>query len=331
MELNTANFRLGAFVLGGALAVIALLIFLAGGLFRGGQTYETYFAQSVQGLSVGTAVKYRGVDVGQITAIGLTITQYPASLSTLESDPQYRQVMVRFDLDMNKIGHKIDVEQAVKAGLRAQIKPQGITGLSYLDLSFVNPQDNPAPSIPWVPKYPVIPSIPSALAQVQDAAVKVFASLSKVDVAQLSDNLNKLLATLDRQLNHGDAHRVIDSAAILMKNLNQTLEQSKLPQTTASIRTLADGAQTRQILTQLNATTAQLAKVSAQLPALVAASQQAILRADETSADVQSQLTPILQSMRATMDNLRDLSASLSANPGQILRGAAPPPPSGGN
>lgn len=331
MELNKASFRLGAFVLGGALALVLLLIFLAGGLFRGGQTYETYFAQSVQGLSVGTAVKYRGVDVGQVTEIGLTITQYPASLKTLENDPQYRQVMVRFDLNMDKIGHKINVEQAVKAGLRAQIKPQGITGLSYLDLSFVSTKENPAPNIPWMPKYPVIPSIPSALAQVQDAAVKVFASLSKVDVAQLSDNLNKLLATLDHQLSSGNAHAVIDNAATLVKNLNEVVEQSKLPQTTASIRALANGPQTQQIVTQLNTTTAQLAKVSAELPALVTASQQAILRADETAADVQSQLTPILQSMRATADNLRDLSASLATNPGQILRGNAPPPPSGGN
>lgn len=331
MELNSSSFRLGAFVIGGVLAVVALLIFLAGGLTRSGQTFETYFAQSVQGLSVGSSVKYRGVDIGQITSIDLVITQYPAGPETLQDDPQYRQVIVRFTLNMDKIGHKVKIEQAVKAGLRAQIKPQGITGLSYLELSFVNPQDNPVQPLPWTPKDPVIPSIPGALEQVQDAAVKVFASLGKVDIAQLSDTLNHLLATLDHQLNNGQAHQVIDNAATFINTLNEILKKSDLPQTTASIRTLADGPQTRQILSQLSTTSAQLAKISAQLPALVAASQQAVARADETSADVQSQLTPIMQSMRATMDNLRDLSASLSVNPGQILRGAAPPPPSGGN
>lgn len=329
MELNSASFRLGAFVLAGAIGIIAIVIFLSGGVFRGGRTYETYFAQSVQGLSVGTDVKYRGVQVGKVTSINLVITTYPASLSKLKDDPQYRQVVVRFDLDTNKIGKKVNVEQAVDAGLRAQIKPLGITGLSYLDLSFVDPAENPPELIPWKPQDPVIPSIPSALAQVQDAAVKVFASLSKVDVAQLSDTLNHLLTTLDQQLNNGQAHAVIDNAATLIATLNQTIKQSDLPQTTASIRTLAGGQQTRQILTQLDQTTAQLAKVSAQLPVLVQASQQAILRADETTADVQAQLAPILQSMRATMDNLRDLSASLAANPGQVLRGEAPPPPEG--
>ena len=329
MEFNASSFRLGAFVLAGAIAIVALLIFLSGGLFRGGQTYETYFTQSVQGLGVGTAVKYRGVQVGEISSIGLVITTYPASLAKLKDDPQYRQVLVRFNLDLNKIGDKINIGQAVEAGLRAQIKPQGITGLSYLDLSFMSPEDNPVPVIPWKPEYPVIPSVPSTLAQVQDAAVKVFASLSKVDVAQLSENLNNLLATLDQQLSGGQAHQVIDNAATLIANLNAVLKQSNLPQTTASIRTLANGPQTRQLLTQLDQTTAQLAKVSAQLPALVAASQQTVMRANETTADVQAQLAPILQSMRATMDNLRDLSASLAANPGQVLRGEAPPPPGG--
>lgn len=329
MELNSASFRLGAFVLAGAIGIIALVIFLSGGIFKGGQTYETYFAQSVQGLGVGTDVKYRGVQVGKISSINLVITTYPASISKLKDDPQYRQVIVRFDLDMNKIGRKVNVEQAVAAGLRAQIKPQGITGLSYLDLSFVNPDENPAGSVPWKPQNPVIPSIPSTLVQVQDAAVKVFASLGKVDVAQLSDNLNNLLATLNQELNNGQAHAVIDNAATLISTLNQTIKQSDLPQTTASIRTLANGQQTQQVIAQLNQTTAQLAKVSAQLPALVTASQQAVLRADETTADVQAQLAPILQSMRATMDNLRDLSSSLAANPGQVLRGEAPPPPEG--
>lgn len=329
MELNSASFRLGAFVLAGAVAAVALLFFLSGGMFRNGQTYETYFAQSVQGLGVGTAVKYRGVQVGDITSIGLVITTYPTTLEALKEDPQYRQVLVRFSLNLNKIGDKISLEQAVDAGLRAQIKPQGITGLSYLDLSFVNPAENPPPTIPWRPEHPVIPSVPSALDQVQDAAVKVFASLSKVDVAQLSENLNNLLATLNQQLNSGGAHEVLGNVATLIGSLNRIVTQSDLPQTTASLRHLAGGPQTQQILSQLVKTTAQLAKVSGQLPALVSASQQAIIRADETTADVQSQLAPILQSMRTTMDNLRDLSASLAANPGQILRGAPPPPPEG--
>jgi len=124
----------------------------------------------------------------------------------------------------------------------------------------------------------------------------------------------------------GDAHQAIANANTLLANLNTKVNQSDLPGTTASIRNLAGGPQTVQIISQLNETTAQLAKISQQLPALVASSQATINQANETTSDLQSQLLPILQDMKTTTDNLRDLSAELSANPSQAILGAPPPP-----
>ncbi len=328
MELSSASFRVGAFVLGGIACLVALFLFLSGGLFQGGTVYETYFGESVQGLTVGTPVKYRGVPVGDVTYLGLVAMDYAPDIRAVEKQKQYRQIVVRFRLNFKKVG-PVDMEKGVQAGLRAQIRPQGITGLSYIDLSFVNPQAYPPETVPWTPEYPVIPSVPSPLTQVQDAAEKVFNSLSQVDIAKMSDNLTQLIASLNQEMSSGDGKEALANANELLTNLNQAVKQSDLPATAASIRNLADGKQTQQILAQLNQTTAQLAKVSAQMPALVNASQAAVNQASETTADVQARLLPILQSMKTTMDNLRDLSASLSANPGQVILGAPPPPQEG--
>lgn len=328
MELSSASFRVGAFVLGGIACLVALFLFLSGGLFQGGTVYETYFSESVQGLTVGTPVKYRGVPVGDVTYLGLVAMDYAPDIRAVEKQKQYRQIVVRFRLNFKKVG-PVDMEKGVQAGLRAQIRPQGITGLSYIDLSFVNPQTYPPETVPWTPEYPVIPSVPSQLTQVQDAAEKVFNSLSQVDIAKMSDNLTQLIASLNQEMSSGDGKEALANANELLTNLNQAVKQSDLPATAASIRNLADGRQTQQILAQLNQTTAQLAKVSAQMPALVNASQAAVNQASETTADVQARLLPILQSMKTTMDNLRDLSASLSANPGQVILGAPPPPQEG--
>ncbi|MGE4480530.1 MlaD family protein [Acidocella sp.] len=326
MELNAASFRVGAFVLAGIACLVALFLFLSGGLFQGGTLYESYFSESVQGLSVGTAVKYRGVPVGNVTYLGLAAMDYAPDIRSIENDHQYRQIVVRFRLNFKKVG-EVDIEKAVRAGLRAQIKPQGITGLSYIDLSFVNPKTYPPEAVPWHPDDPVIPAIPSTLTQVQDVAEKIFSSLGQVDIAKMSDNLSQLLATLNDEVSSGDAHKALANADELLSTLNQALKQSNLPATTASIRNLAGGKQTEQILAQLNQTTAQLAKISSQLPALLSASQAAVNQASETTADVQGQLLPILQSMKATMDNLRDFSSTLSTNPSQVIWGAPPPPP----
>lgn len=324
MGTSSAGFRVGAFVLAGVVALLALLFFLTGGRFNQGELYETYFKESVQGLDVGTAVKYRGVTVGQVADMELVAAQYPPPNAAAAGEPVYQQVMVRFRMDPDKVGVTQGIQTAIAQGLRTQIVPQGITGLSYIDLSFVDPQTYPAQTVPWRPDEKLIPSRPSTLAQVQNAVQHFVTSLNQADIGKVTGQLGELISTLNQEVSRGDAHQAVANANTLLAMLNQVVKQSDLPGTAASIRNLAGGPQTRQLLTQLDQTTTQLAKVSAELPALVTASQSAVNQANETTADLQAQLLPILRDMKTTTDNLRDLSAELSANPGRIF--AAPPP-----
>jgi ABC-type transporter Mla subunit MlaD len=326
MESKGAAFRVGLFVLSGIIALLALVFFLSGSALHPGTPYETYFQESVQGLDVGTAVKFRGVTIGKITDVGLVTAEYPPPAGAVQDSKVYRQVVVRFQVDPRKLGNVVNVDTAIAHGLRAQIAPQGITGLAYLELSFVNPVQFPQQPVPWTPDSTELPSIPSTLTQVQDAAQQILSSLGKVDVGKMVDQISQLTATLDTEMTTGDAHQALANANILLAALNNQVQQANLPGTTAAIRNLAGGPQTMQILAQLNQTTAQLSKVSAELPALVAQSQATINQADETTADLQSQLGPILQDMKAATANLRDLSAQLQHDPGQVLLGSAPPP-----
>jgi ABC-type transporter Mla subunit MlaD len=326
MASSSAALRVGVFVLAGVVALLALIMFLSGTTLHPGVKYETYFQESVQGLDVGTAVKFRGVTIGHVTDVGLVVAEYPPP-SLQESDSKlYEQVVVRFSIDPKKVGHVNDIDHAIAHGLRVQIEPQGITGLSYLDLSFVSPTQFPLTAVPWSPDTTVIPSIPSTLTQIQDAVEQVMSSLSKVDAAKMVTEVSTLMTTLTNEFTTGDAHQAIANANILLGTLNTTVQQTNLPATSASIRNLADGPQTEQIIAQLNQTTAQLAKVSAQLPALVASSQATINQADETTADLQAQLIPILQQMKTTTANLSALTAELKHNPSQVILGAQPPP-----
>ena len=326
MENRRAAFRVGMFVLTGIVVLLALIFFLAGATLHPGQKYETYFQESVEGLDVGTAVKFRGVTIGHVTDVGLVIAEYPPPGGRSGDQKVYQQVVVRFSVDPTKIGEREDINDAIAHGLRVQIEPQGITGLSYLDLSFVSPTAYPITQVPWTPDSTVIPSIPSTLTQIQDAVEQVMSSLSHVDLATMVSQVSSLMTTLNQEVTTGDAHQAIAQANTLLANLNTTVQQTNLPGTSAAIRNLADGPQTEQIIAQLNQTTAQLAKISAQLPAIVASSQATINQANETTSDLQSQLIPILQDMKSTTANLRSLSAALSRNPSQAILGAPPPP-----
>ena len=131
--------RVGLLIVGGVLLLVALIWFLAGGQISQGTVLESYFSESVQGLEVGAAVKYRGVTIGRVNEIGLVSAEYGASQPMDLESQTYRLVFVRYVVDTAKIGQMPDVNSAVALGLRIRLASQGITGLSYLELDFVDP------------------------------------------------------------------------------------------------------------------------------------------------------------------------------------------------
>ena len=71
MSSRANHFKLGLFVITGLVAGLAALVFLgANRLVHEPTLIETYLDQSVQGLDVGSKVKYRGVTIGSVHANG---------------------------------------------------------------------------------------------------------------------------------------------------------------------------------------------------------------------------------------------------------------------
>ena len=77
MSAQANNFKLGLFVIGATVALVLLLLIVGSGRwFQSKTIIETYFNESVQGLDIGSKVKYRGVSVGEVTRIGFTYNKY---------------------------------------------------------------------------------------------------------------------------------------------------------------------------------------------------------------------------------------------------------------
>ena len=79
------------------------------------------------------------------------------------------------------LGEVPSLDEAVRLGLRARIAAQGITGVSYMELDFVTPDRFPRARCRGQPRYPYIPSVPSTVAQVQDAAERLLLRLEEAD------------------------------------------------------------------------------------------------------------------------------------------------------
>ena len=191
----------------GLFSFITIICFLGvlfiGGTFKFYQSHhfiETYFDESVKGLSVGQSVKYRGVKIGTITNIDFVSNVYPQDDIT-KSFIVHPYVYVKmsiyfpsFDQQKDKPFKKV-IAELVNNGLRISISPEGITGGASLELDFINPKlsaDNKI-KINWIPNSPYIPSNKSTLAQLGDLFSVIHDAAKKLDTEQISNSITNSL------------------------------------------------------------------------------------------------------------------------------------------
>lgn len=334
METRVAQIRVGLLIIGGIIAVLGLVWFLRGGEISRGTLLETYFDESVQGLQVGSEVQYRGVPVGRVTALGVVSSEYGSGTDT--TSPLFRAVYVRYLVDTAKIGRFANVESAVEAGLRARLGTRLITGLSYIDLNFVNPASHPVPTIPWHPLAAFVPSIPSAFTQVQNAGQEVLAKLDQIDFGALADSVTELTKDLRTELDNGDLHKTLMDAQELLVTSNQAVKGADLPGLSANLKRTSDAVQalaTSPDLTKLlkggALATDRLAELTGRMGALITALEATVRQAQLGAANLQAGLQPILSNLSSASQNLRELAESLRAYPARVL--SAPPPPTRGS
>src|ERR1700737_3454911 len=138
MSQKASPTLIGAFVFGAIIIAIgAILFFGSANLFAKKQLYETYFNQSVNGLAIGSNVKYKGVTVGKETKVKLKF-QGPGEgpvvkvLYEINTD----NLLNKFGLSISLSDYKLH-ERAVANGFRAKLDFESlISGQLFIALDF---------------------------------------------------------------------------------------------------------------------------------------------------------------------------------------------------
>ena len=115
MESKVNYAVVGAFVLALGAALIAGVLWLAvgGNSKKQYAPYQAIVKESVAGLSIDAPVKYLGVDVGKVSAIGI--------------DPENtQQVLLKFLIYRGT---------PIKQDTEAVLKSQGLTGIAYVEIN----------------------------------------------------------------------------------------------------------------------------------------------------------------------------------------------------
>jgi ABC-type transporter Mla subunit MlaD len=347
MSQRANYFKLGLFVIGAIVAGIAVLLIIGTGRwFTPRVKMETYFNESVQGLDIGSKMKYRGVVIGEVTRISFTYTKYEADKPMGE---RKRYVLVEAQIEPRLVGGKASTDIAspettgleVERGLRVRLAPQGITGTNYLEVDYIDPS-TPVLPIDWVPEFIYIPSAPSTVTQLVNSASEVLDRLHKLDIETTVANLNKLLATANDRIAALDTGRFQQRAEQTLGKLDSTLDQLQAKKLSDEAQGLI--AELRQTNTELKATLAspqfkQLPQdASNALQAMrtvvsdpkiaqsVAHMERTLGRLDRLFGGREQDLGATLENLRQITDNLRDLTEDAKRYPSNVIFGPPPRP-----
>jgi phospholipid/cholesterol/gamma-HCH transport system substrate-binding protein len=313
MSVRTHNFRIGLFVLAGALLLIGALFALGLKAYFGERdVFETYVTGKVENLSVGALVMLRGVTIGKVSAIEFIGTEYP------EYKEQY--VLIHFEVpkgtvwraETNHIQQILDRE--VAHGLRARVQGQGFLGASILTLEYVDPKAYPVEPIPWTPKHYYIPSAPSQFSHVVASLERSLSNTADLDLAGLLDRAKTLLESANRlaeNVNQIEFKQLGTNANSLVVELHETARG--LQRTIADAQNAINGADLPAISRDTTALEAKISSAAVELRQVLA------------SVDT-GELNHALANVRAATDELIVLIHNLEQRPSSVIFSKAPKP-----
>jgi paraquat-inducible protein B len=185
--------------------------------------FETYVPGDVSGLSVGSAVEFRGIKVGKVTHIAFSWNEY--------QDTQPGCVVVVFEMRDDAFvtplgsGWREQLQAAVNRGLRAHLKAQGVTGTCIVSLEYLDPVEYPVMKYSWTPKYTYIPSAPGLFGDLLISMQRALHRLDRLDITALNEMAQTDLKGVGRVLDkveRVDFENLSTNVAALLQDAQHT-------------------------------------------------------------------------------------------------------------
>lgn len=227
MAARSDYFKLGLFVVGAAaIAVAAIVALAAGELFRSHVRVETYLDETVQTLAVGSLVKFRGVEVGEVDEITFVRTMLPRDHPDFIRFGRYVRIVMSLDANLFEDLTAEDIEpvlaRLIQDGLRVRLDVQGLTGQTQVEVDHVDPASNPPLPISWEPEHHYIPSAPSTFTRISQTIDRVFAQIEEADIPTIAASLDRFLNVSTQVVQEARVNVLSDSLVALAKDLQKT-------------------------------------------------------------------------------------------------------------
>ena len=315
METRASYFLVGLFVLTLMLGVFGFVMWLGrSGLQDERIYYYVYTRGSVTGLQNGAPVQYRGVPVGTVTDISID----------------------EANVELIQITLAIRAGTPIKTDTVAQLQLQGITGLSFVQLSggtrdaptLEPPEGKRRARIPYRPSAieKVFEDVPEAVGQVMALAARANELLSEENVKALSGIIANVHVTSETVAgSRQDIQRLISQAAGTMDAARDTA--TALQELTTDLRTLTAnlGGDARQVAKTADETAKAAGETARSFTRVAAEIQEITRQARGPLRDFGEgglyELSQFLIDARALVTSLNRIALQFERDPARFLFG----------
>lgn len=321
---------IGIFVSGAFALLAALVVFFGTAqFFERTERYIMFFDESVNGLNVGSAVKFKGVPIGKVTRIMIRAENQPLESSAIPVIVELDQGRLQRELN---VGQDVFEEEAfarhIASGLRARLNTESfITGLLFIELDFVESPREPE-FVQETMVYREIPTVPSTVQAITQRAMEAIAAFSEVDIRDTIETIQETIRLTRLRMEQLDVPRLVESYADAADLLRGHLRAVDVPQTMDRLNKTLD--QVSRLMDSLEEETVVVSdEVSETLAQATAVFSKAAITLDNLNSAVGPdsrlifEMESTLQSIGRTADSLRSLADFIERNPNAFLRGRA--------
>jgi phospholipid/cholesterol/gamma-HCH transport system substrate-binding protein len=328
MATQRTKFALGLFVTCGiGIAVMAVIWLGMSRYLEKGQFYATYFNESVQGLSIDSPVKYRGVSIGRVDRIAVA------------PDANLIQVIL-----------KIESGQALDNSIVAQMKAVGITGSMFVELDRKT-EDEPdkSPQLSFPSEYPIVASKPSNISELWQGIDDVINKIRLLDLDGISEKVKWTLENMNGVIMDADVKGISQRMKRSLDNADNLLDNTRWDNILTSIEGAGQALNhlMKKADTGLNRIESTLSRVEGiavdneqdirsaikdfrkameQANALLENGTSVVGDVDDSFSRIRQELFSVVRNLGEASENLNRLMELLSDQPSQLIWGEPPPP-----
>ena len=323
MDMIEANkYKLGIFVVAGFFLFL-LGIFLLGlaDIFEEKDMLGSIFKESVQGLDIGSPVKYKGVPIGRVKKISIR-----AEDKLIRVDMEIRLAAIEVS-EKRRMESKDYFDEFMKKeianGLRCQLNYAGITGMKYVEIDYIE-------------KAGVEVEIPAEFINSDETYIPSAQSVFKDMLNLINTSLEKI-AKIPFDKISGELSETFTSAKNLLKdpkisNMISKLEEAsdQLESSISSVNKVLTEQKIRSILSELQDSLSSINNLAgtttkAIQDAKIPETSKSFRDASYSVANTKEALGNTLMKLNQALDSITELSNALSDDPSSLLKGKHKP------